>query len=188
MQNLPPSDPVLDARLRVLVESYARLTGKPLISVDSPLPLAGEGPGERGSPVTLDSSTLSLTLPLQGGGDEGMDALRIALWNAPFAIVAHGMEDDPIFFYGNRYALQCFEMNFSDFARLPSRLSAEPMNQESREKSLRKVAEQGYIDGYSGMRVASSGRRFMITGCTIWNLVDAAGVYHGQAAVFVAKG
>jgi hypothetical protein len=113
--------------------------------------------------------------------------LREALWNAPFAIVAHGTEADPIFFYGNRYALQCFEMNFADFARLPSRLSAEPMNQESREKSLRQVAEQGYIDGYSGMRIASSGRRFMITACTIWNLADAAGVHHGQAAVFVGQ-
>jgi hypothetical protein len=152
MQNLPPSDPVLDTQLRLLVESYARLTGKAL-------------------------------LPHLPADDAG---LRDALWRAPFAIVAHGTEADPVFFYGNRYALESFEMNFEDFARLPSRLSAEPMNQASREKSLRLVAEQGYVDGYSGMRISSSGRRFMITDCTIWNIMDAAGVQCGQAAIFVA--
>ncbi len=152
-----PSDGVPDERLRLLVESYQRLTGKPLLEH-----FPSEAPA-------------------------GDASLGEALWNAPFAIVAHGTEDDPIFFYGNRYALQCFEMSFEEFARLPSRLSAEPLAQESREKALRKVAGQGYIDGYSGMRIARSGRRFMITECTIWNLVDAAGVHHGQAAIFVAE-
>jgi len=115
------------------------------------------------------------------------DQLRNAMWHAPFAIVAHGTEADPIFFYGNRYALQHFEMSFEEFARLPSRLSAEPVAQEAREKALARVAQAGYIAGYSGMRVAKSGRRFMITDCTIWNLLDAQGAYHGQAAIFVAR-
>jgi hypothetical protein len=113
--------------------------------------------------------------------------LREAMWNAPFAIVAHGTEADPIFFYGNQYALQNFEMSFEEFAQLPSRLSAEPVAQEAREKALAKVAQTGYIDGYSGMRVAKSGRRFVIADCTIWNLLDAEGMYKGQAAVFVKQ-
>jgi hypothetical protein len=139
--------------LRLIAESYQRMTGKPL-------------------------------LPEMPQMD---DELRNAMWHAPFAIVAHGTEDDPIFFYGNLYALQNFEMGFEEFAQLPSRLSAEPVAQEAREKALAKVAQQGYLDGYSGMRVAKSGRRFMITDCTIWNLLDADGRYHGQAAVFVAQ-
>ena len=153
MPSLPPSDPALDARLRLLVESYERLTGKPLI-VDAPTDIA---------------------------------ALRDALWNAPRAIVAHGTEADPIFFYGNRLALQLFEMSFEEFARLPSRLSAEPLAQEARVKLLDKVTLQGYVDGYSGMRIASSGRRFMIADTTVWNLVDEHGKHQGQAAVFVAQ-
>ncbi|MFZ2160829.1 MAG: MEKHLA domain-containing protein [Sideroxyarcus sp.] len=115
-----------------------------------------------------------------------MERLCEEVWNAPRAIVAHGTEADPIFFYGNRLALQLFEMSFEEFARLPSRLSAEPLAQEAREKLLAKVAQQGYVDNYSGMRIASSGRRFMITDCTVWNLADEQGGYHGQAAVFVA--
>jgi len=113
--------------------------------------------------------------------------LHEALWNAPRAIVAHGTEDDPIFFYGNRQALRLFEMSFEEFSRLPSRLSAEPLAQESRVKLLDKVTRQGYIDGYSGMRIAKSGRRFMITDTTVWNLIDETGQHQGQAAVFVAQ-
>jgi len=107
------------------------------------------------------------------------------VWEAPRAIVAHGTEADPIFFYGNRVALQWFEMSEAEFTRLPSRLSAEPMAQEARVKLLQKVTQQGYVDGYSGMRIAKSGRRFMITDATVWNLLDEAGEYHGQAAVFI---
>jgi hypothetical protein len=118
-------------------------------------------------------------------GPSPFDAL--AIWNAPRAIVAHGTEDDPVFFYGNRRALQLFEMSFAEFIRLPSRLSAEPVAQETRVKLLEKVARQGFVDDYSGMRINGSNRRFMITDATVWNLVDAAGVYHGQAATFIAQ-
>jgi len=114
-------------------------------------------------------------------------ALREALWNAPRAIVAHGTEDDPVFFYGNRQALQLFEMSFDEFARLPSRLSAEPLAREERARLLEKVTLQGYVDDYSGMRIARSGKRFMIADGAVWNLRDEAGVHHGQAAVFVAR-
>lgn len=151
MQNSPRSDAGLDERLRLIVSSYQRITGKTLI---------GDVPSE-------------------------LSALRDALWNAPRAIVAHGTEDDPIFFYGNRLALQLFEMNADEFARLPSRLSAEPLAQEARVTLLEKVTQQGYVDGYSGMRIAKSGRRFMIADTTVWNLLDAAGIRHGQAAVFI---
>lgn len=153
MPSSKSSDAVSGERLRLLAESYQRLTGKALID--------------------------------NAAGD--LAVLREALWSAPFAIVAHGTEADPVFFYGNEYALRCFEMEFDEFARLPSRLSAEPVNQAAREQALRMVAERGYIDGYSGMRIARSGRRFMITDCTIWNLTDENGGLHGQAAVFVAQ-
>jgi hypothetical protein len=113
-------------------------------------------------------------------------ALRLALWNAPRAIVAHGTEDDPVFFYGNRLALQLFEMSFDEFTRLPSRFSAEPLAREERSKLLQRVTLQGFADNYSGMRIASSGKRFMIADGTVWNLADEQGDYHGQAAVFVA--
>ncbi len=153
MRNLPPYDPALDERLRLIVASYQRLTGKPLID-------------------SVPANTA---------------ALREAIWNAPRAIVAHGTEDDPVFFYGNRLALQLFEMSFDEFARLPSRFSAEPLLREERAKLLEQVARQGYVDGYRGMRIARSGGRFMIQDGTVWNLVNEQGIRHGQAATFVTS-
>lgn len=125
--------------------------------------------------------------PLFAGVPAGADELRTALWEAPRAIVAHGTEADPIFFYGNRRALELFEMSFEEFTRLPSRLSAEAVAQDARMELLKTVARQGYVDGYVGMRIAKSGKRFMIGDCTVWNLLDEAGTYHGQAAVFVTR-
>jgi len=155
MMELPPVTAELDVRLRLIAESHQRLTGRPLTS---PLPQAGEGLGER--------------------------VMRDVLWRAPRVIVAHGTEADPVFFYGNRMALELFELSFSEFTRLPSRYSAEPMEREERERLLHKVSQQGYVDDYRGVRVARSGRRFMIAAATVWNLLDAAGVCHGQAATF----
>jgi hypothetical protein len=110
-----------------------------------------------------------------------------ALWNAPCAIVAHGTQDDPVFFYGNRQALQMFEMSFAEFTSLPSRSSAEPMEQQARAMLLERVTSLGFVDDYSGMRITGSGKRFMIMNATVWNLVDEAGVYHGQAAMFIPE-
>ena len=43
-------------------------------------------------------------------------------------------------------------------------------------------AAQGFIRDYAGVRIAASGRRFRIDDAVVWNLVDADGVRHGQAA------
>ncbi len=111
----------------------------------------------------------------------------LAMWYANRAIVAHGTQADPVFFYGNRMALQCFGMDYEAFVSLPSRLSAEPVAQPLRAALLEQVAKQGYVDNYSGMRIAKDGRRFMIADGTVWNLVGAAGICHGQAATFVVQ-
>jgi len=112
------------------------------------------------------------------------DDLATALWLAPAAILAHGTEPDPVFFYGNRLALELFEMDFAAFTRLPSRFSAESLLREERARLLERVARDGFIDDYSGVRIAASGRRFRIERATVWNLVDAGGLRHGQAAMF----
>lgn len=112
------------------------------------------------------------------------DDLAVALWEAPRVIVAHGTENDPLFFYGNRLALQAFEMDFAAFCRLPSRFSAEPLAREERARLLERVTRDGYIDDYAGVRISAKGQRFRIEKAIVWNLVDAAGQVHGQAATF----
>lgn len=106
-----------------------------------------------------------------------------ALRDAPLAVVSHDTAADPIFNYANSAALQLFEMDWDSFTQLPSRLSAETANQEKRGKALEEVARQGYTQGYAGIRIASSGRRFWIRDTTIWNVVSPEGVFMGQAAL-----
>ncbi len=111
-------------------------------------------------------------------------AAEESLWTAPRVVVAHGSEADPVFFYGNRLALQAFEMDFAAFSQLPSRFSAEPLAREERAQLLARVTRDGYIDDYAGIRISATGRRFRIEQAIVWNLVDEAGNYHGQAATF----
>lgn len=106
-----------------------------------------------------------------------------ALDLVPFAVVSHDARPDPVFNYANQQALNLFGMDWAEFTALPSRLSAETINQAERARLLDKVARHGYIDDYSGVRIAKSGRRFMIRNATIWNLLDTNDRHYGQAAL-----
>ena len=117
-----------------------------------------------------------------GAGIETENARR--LFEAPFSVVSHTTDTDPLFNYGNLTALRVFELSWLEFTALPSRKSAEPMNRAERGQLLAAVSEQGYIDNYRGVRIASTGRRFVIEDATVWNLIDERGVNRGQAAVF----
>ena len=104
--------------------------------------------------------------------------------DAPFAVLAHNTDPDPRFVYANITAQLCFEYPWEEFITLPSRLSAEAPNREERQRLLDAVARDGFISDYRGRRIAKSGRKFWIEGGTVWELTDAAGQRHGQAALF----
>ena len=104
--------------------------------------------------------------------------------DAPFIVVSHGTQPDPILNYGNRTALALWEMSWDDFTRTPSRLTAEAPNREERARLLAAVTRDGFIDNYSGVRISKSGRRFQISRAIVWNLVSASGEPCGQAATF----
>jgi hypothetical protein len=57
---------------------------------------------------------------------------------------------------------------------LPSRYSAEAMLREARATFLHQVAMHGFIENYTGIRIAKDGTRFLIEEATVWNLVDVA--------------
>lgn len=111
-------------------------------------------------------------------------ALWHALWTVPRVVVAHGIQADPVFCYGNRLALEVFELDFAAFTALPSRFSAEPLAREERAALLDRVTRYGYIDDYAGVRISNTGKRFRIRNAIVWNLVDGDGTCRGQAATF----
>jgi hypothetical protein len=150
-QIIPPPDESNDfhaAHVRLLLDSYQRLLGRPLLTLDA------------------------------------KQSLGKQVFEADFVLASHDTAADPLFNYGNNAALDLFEFSWEDFMTLPSRHSAEAVNQEKREKLLAEVARQGFVEGYSGVRIAKSGKRFVIKNAVVWNVYDEQGDYHGQAACF----
>jgi hypothetical protein len=151
-QDLDDAQRVLTAaagpRLALVAESFARLTGRPLLGAT---PFSAE-----------------------------------AMWAAPFVLLAHGTGPDPVFFYGDRLALELFEVTADQLLCMPSRLSAETGDRAERARLLAQVSRRGFIEDYAGVRISATGRRFRIEQATVWNLVDLAGEPHGQAAAFAS--
>ena len=112
------------------------------------------------------------------------DELAEKVFHAPFVLVAHGTEADPVLNYGNAAALTLWEMPWAEFTCTPSRLTAEAPNREERARLLAAVAARGFIDDYSGIRISKGGRRFRIAQATVWNLLDEQSRLCGQAAMF----
>ena len=106
------------------------------------------------------------------------------LFHAPFVVVSHGTEADPVLNYGNRAALALWEMSWEELTRTPSRLTTEAPNREERVRLLDAVTRRGFIDDYSGVRISKSGRRFRISRATVWNLLTETNQPCGQAAMF----
>ena len=106
------------------------------------------------------------------------------VFRAPFVLVSHGAETDPVLNYGNETALKLWEMTWAKLTLTPSRLTAEAPNREERARLLAAVTAHGFIDDYSGIRISQTGRRFRIAQATVWNLLSGRGGYCGQAAMF----
>jgi PAS domain-containing protein len=106
------------------------------------------------------------------------------LFHAPFVVVAHGTEADPLLNYANARAGEVWECTPEELIGVPSRLTAEPAHREERACLLARTAEAGYVDDYRGIRISRLGRRFCIERAVVWNVVDDDGRPVGQAATF----
>jgi hypothetical protein len=109
-----------------------------------------------------------------------------SLFHAPFVVLSHDTAPDPILTYGNQTALKLFALTWEELIEMPSRFTAEAPNRAERARLLAEVTARGFIDDYSGMRIAKTGQRFLIEQATVWNLTDEEGRHGGQAAMFQA--
>jgi hypothetical protein len=119
-------------------------------------------------------------IPRMGSAEEQ----AAALFHGPFVVVSHGTQADPILNYGNKVALKLWEVDIPTLLSMPSRLTAEPLHRDERARLLERTTRDGYVNDYRGIRISSTGKRFLIEQATVWNLVDAAGNHVGQAAMF----
>lgn len=112
------------------------------------------------------------------------DAEAAELFRAPFVVVSHGIQSDPILNYGNQTALDLWEVDVAALLQMPSRLTAEPLHRDERARLLHRTSCFGYVDDYQGIRISRTGRRFQIDRAIVWNLLDGSGSRIGQAATF----
>lgn len=116
--------------------------------------------------------------------DAPPEAQARALYFAPFVVVSHGTEADPVLNFGNQAALNLWEMDWAALTSTPSRLTAEPVERAERARLMAEVTRNGYIDNYRGVRISRTGKRFRIERAIVWNLLDEHGAACGQAATF----
>lgn len=106
------------------------------------------------------------------------------LFLAPFVVLSHGRESDPIYNYGNKIVLELWERDWDDLTKMPSRLSAEKMLRKERQQLLDQANNKGYITNYQGIRISKTGKRYQIKDVILWNLIDENNQYCGQGATF----
>lgn len=111
------------------------------------------------------------------------------LFAASTVVLAHDgnaerLEHDPRLIYANRAALMLWRRPWAEMVGMPSRLTAEPAERSGRARLLASARAQEAISGYTGIRIDSHGRRFVISGARLWTLRDLQGRDRGQAAAF----
>ena len=81
----------------------------------------------RNSQFLLDSFVRCIGRELiDRSGPPAVQAERLN--RAPFVVVSHGTEPDPVLNYGNALALTLWEMTWEELTQTPSRLTAEPVH------------------------------------------------------------
>ena len=118
------------------------------------------------------------TLPIEWG-----ENLVASFSRCPYPIASH--DTNSLFNYANDAALNIFKTNWNDMIGKHSSLSADSQEQDERNNLLAKVATLGFFDGYKGKRKAFDGSFFHIYNATVWNIVDGANNYHGQAVIIL---
>ena len=136
----------------------------------------------------LADHRLAFGMPLLAGIDTGRPPLQAAqeLFVAAAVVLAHDGAADPRLIYANRAALLLWRRPWSAMVGLPSRLTAEPAERQSRALALARARRCQALTGYAGIRIDSGGRRFRLENARLWTLPDGGGQSGGQAAAFAS--
>lgn len=72
-------------------------------------------------------------------------------------VVSHGTQssgDGPILNYGNSAALKRWAASWEELTNMPSKYTAEPINQLAREEFMKTVTKDDIVENYSGIRIS----------------------------------
>ncbi|MBV9549690.1 MAG: MEKHLA domain-containing protein [Alphaproteobacteria bacterium] len=122
------------------------------------------------------------------GGDlvaeAGLDPADLgrSVWEGNFALLTH--DTNAILTYGNRFALDLWEMDWEMLTRTPSCETAPEEDRAARALIMAEVERNGFTRAYGGRRVSRSGRLFRIENATVFTLIDEKGAGFGTGAFF----
>jgi hypothetical protein len=111
-------------------------------------------------------------------------SLEAAHENTRFAILSHGTQEDPIYNYFNRAAMETFQYEPEEIYQLPSRKSAPPDLRVDRAALIQASVERGFQVYTEAVRVTKHGQLFQINEGLLWNVYDNEGNRVGQTALF----
>lgn len=136
--------------------------------------------------LLLESHRRAFGRPLLAGHGPGRSRRLAAqeLFAGAEVVLAHGGGRDPQLIYANGAALRLWRRPWGAMVGMPSRLTAEPQERNARQRLLESALQLEAIRGYTGVRIDSHGRRFMIDNARLWTLWDEEGRGCGQAAAF----
>ncbi len=99
----------------------------------------------------------------------------------PLPIASHDING--IFNYLNKAALSLFNVSIEEVIGKPTTMTAPDSEQKERNRLLKQVNSEGFINNYKGIRVTSDGKLFQIEDATIWNVIDEKSHKIGQAVI-----
>ena len=117
-------------------------------------------------------------------GKPNSSVLADKIYNMEPIILSHKFADAPRFCFANAAAQRLFGYSWDDFIGMESSKSAKADAQADREALLAGTRFSGYVDNYSGTRIAKDGSCFQITEAILWDIYDESCVKVGQAATF----
>lgn len=109
--------------------------------------------------------------------------------NTRYVLITHGTEADPIYNFGNNAALAAFFRSWESLVAMPSAQSVvlRSIDEEMRIILMKKVTDDGFVEGASGIRVRDDGAYIKLVDAIVWNCHDKSGAKIGQAAFFDRK-
>ena len=84
------------------------------------------------------------------------EAAKLLFFLPNRVVVSHGTQNDsegPVLNYGNSAALKRWGASWEELTSMPSKYTAETVEQSAREEFLRKVFSDGVVENYSGVRI-----------------------------------
>ena len=90
--------------------------------------------------------------------------------NERFGILSHGLQEDPVYNYGNRASLELFEQGLEMLCQTPSRYSTVPSLMDNRGRLIKQIEQVGHGTIPNAVRISAKGKMFVMQTIWVWNV------------------